>query len=161
MAEQSKRDELRDAVKQELDALIAGLAQPFNWTPYPYSADVFGATGGMIWTVQAGNVGTLQYLRLSPTVLVLAWDINNTSVSGAVSTGLRLRLPEGLVAAKTMPVAGWGLDNGAGVSQVAYSTAGDQRLTISRFDLANWAASTRQTRVSGCIILDVAAPIGR
>ncbi len=161
MAELSKRDELRDAIKQELDALIPQLAQPLNWVEVPYAKSSFGASGGMIWTVDAGNQALLQYLRLSPTVMVISFRLLNTSVGGTVSDVLKVRLPEGAVAAKTMFGQAWGQDNGTSTMLICYVMAGDARLQIQRSDLANWTASARQTLVTGCIICEVVAPIGR
>lgn len=161
MPEVSNRDELRDAVKRELDALLPQFAQSLNWIGVPYSKDNFGANGGMLWTVAEGNQAVYQFLRLSPTILVLAWRVVDTTVAGTVNTTLRIRLPEGAIASKSLVTSAWGRDNGTAATLIASVAAGEPWVSLQRSDVANWAASSRATRVDGQMFCEVVAAIGR
>lgn len=70
-----------------------------NWTSPAYSGASFTAATGT-WTVDAVDVTTLAYSYRGKTMLV-AWTIAGTDVSAA-ATSLRIAIPDGKTAAKTM-----------------------------------------------------------
>src|SRR5687767_3216414 len=71
-----------------------------QWTTVPYDAANFSGSGGMTWTVDAGDQITYSYL-LDGDHMRVAWFIDNSSTSGG-NTWLKLKIPGGRVAARYM-----------------------------------------------------------
>ncbi len=126
------------------------------WITPAFSAANFTANGSMTWTVDAGDVTTYAY-RLSGRTLSVAFSIVSTSVGGTLNTQLRLAIPGGFTAAKTVTSWQFAFDNGvrnASRCEVTASTT----VIYFRVDTAgtsNWSASTNNTAVTGEIIIEV------
>ena len=62
------------------------------WTPIPYAAGNFTASGSMIWTVEAGDLVNLAYTRIGSTAIVNL-NIIPAVLSGTMSTTLFCKIP--------------------------------------------------------------------
>lgn len=156
MAELIKREELREAIREELEALIAETQRPWNWIDVPWSAELFGSDGGVKWSVPAGSLVSYRYLTLSPTVMVVTFRINNTTATGAISV-LRLRLPVGAKLATFCGTVGFGTDSGTNDTTAIYGFPGNEYLSIQRLNAGSWSFGGA-VYVTGQIWLNVVAP---
>ena len=62
------------------------------WTPIPYAAGNFTGAGGLIWTVEAGDVSSLAYTRIGATAIVNI-NILQAVLSGTASQTLYCKIP--------------------------------------------------------------------
>jgi hypothetical protein len=150
-------------IGQDLDEITAAIRAmtPPRWTSIPFLATNFTGLTTMIWTVVAGDVETLGYVRNGSTV-ILAFTINTTTVAGTPTNRLRIKLPAELVPARTIRQPCQLFDNSStGVAGVAIVTAvgsGSANvpyLLIGRVDNGNFTASSRNTYALGQIIFEV------
>lgn len=126
---------------------------PTTWTSVSYSSGNFTASGSMTWTVESGDVVSIAYVELGKTMIV-AFDVQTTTVGGTVAAELRMAIPNSRSAARTVSVPFSYLDN---------STAGTGTVTATGSTLAfykslagtNWTASSNATRIQGAITFEI------
>jgi hypothetical protein len=79
------------------DVYEKGRAVPMgHWQDVPYSAGNFNASGGMTWTVSAGNLIFSRYTVIGKTLIWLLY-IEGASLSGTAGSQLYVALPPGCV----------------------------------------------------------------
>jgi hypothetical protein len=119
-----------------------------------FAAADYAAADQMRWAVERGNVEDVRFVTHGRTMTV-SFSIAGTTVAGARSSGLRIRIPDGRKARWKMTNAvARLLDNGAltpGYSQVL---PGSEYIEIVRSDGAPFSASTGRTSVSGQITIE-------
>lgn len=130
------------------------LADRVDWTAIAFNAANFTASGSMTWTVGAGDQTTFAYRRDGKTLLVTFYLVA-TTVGGTPSTGLRVAIPGGYVAARSTLTPVYIDDNGAVGLGFANISAGATYIQVFRADVANWAASTNATGVYGTLQFEV------
>lgn len=86
-----------------------------EWIAVPYASGNFTASGSMTWTVDAADVTTYAYTLVGKT-MTLAWWIDTSTTGGVASSDLRLALPAGFRAARSVDGAHNYLDTVAGFS---------------------------------------------
>lgn len=125
-----------------------------KWRPIRFSAANFTGNGTMTWTVTAPNVVTLAYMVIGKT-MTIAFEINDTSVGGAVYTQLLMTLPAGVTATRTMRNQIRIKDNGVIRPGNATVETGNNRLIFAFNDFtASFGASTNATSVNGEITFE-------
>lgn len=125
-----------------------------TWTPVPFLAANFTASGTMTWTLAAGDQTTLAYVLMGK-LLIVAFTIVTASVGGVVGPTLKIAIPGGLVAARAMTKTVWVNDNGTKAIGVARVTAGGRTIDIEKVDGSNWTAAANTTGVEGQIAFEV------
>lgn len=128
-----------------------------DWASVAYNGANFTASGAMTWTVETGDQTTYKYTLVGKTITVTA-HIVTSSVGGTLSTDLRIPVPGGHVSANTVSTAGWVLDNGAGAAAVISVSAGGTFISITRADLANFAASAHGTQARFTFPFEIQSP---
>jgi hypothetical protein len=123
-----------------------------------FAAGVYTASGSMTWTVDSGDELTHAYYLKGRSLLV-AFDLNATTVGGTLSTELRIALPNGYTVSKRV----WG-------NLARYSDSGGAATSIGiLFDNAtafvscfkdatqatNWTAATNTTVVEGTFQVEI------
>jgi hypothetical protein len=125
----------------------------FGWITPAFNAANFSAGGSMIWTVDAGDVETYAYIVANRT-MTLAFKINTSSISGTLSSVLRIKIPNGKVATKgvlnTCRIVNATTDIG-----ICYVGASDTYIFIQRNDTSNYVAGTNNVAVQGQITFEV------
>jgi hypothetical protein len=119
-------------------------------TSIAYDAGLFTATGGGggTWSVASGDVGLLVYSRVNPSLMLVRYAINTSSITGT-PTLLRIELPF------TSTGVGLGLGrflNGtSGVAETIETqiAASSDSLILLRFDVSAWPALTDTAYVVG------------
>lgn len=130
-----------------------------NWVKAPFNASAdFKATAGT-WTVDQGDVLLYQYARLGNLVLV-QFELSNTTLSAGMGNELRLRIPGGFRATHE-GFTGWmwvgGASNGPRAGFCAARSGADHSNYIALFkdNVAAWNAGTNDTAVRGGIWLEI------
>jgi hypothetical protein len=115
----------------------------------PFNAADFAGSGGLTWTVAAGDVNGFSYLIMGKRMM-LAFDLVTTTVGGVLANNfLTVKIPGGALPAKTVQVPFTYQDNG-GVPTAGYCiiTMGSNLLNFRPAAGANWSASVDLTRLS-------------
>ncbi len=81
-----------DAANAGQDSTVAAIG---TWTSMPFSASNYFGGGGLVWTVNAGNIITHQYSRIGK-VLLMSLVVINSTTSGIADVRLSVRLPAGM-----------------------------------------------------------------
>ncbi len=111
------------------------------WTDIAFSAANFVGTGGLTWTVAAGNVTTLAYSLVNKT-MTIAWVIANTTLTGTPSNAINIVLP-GVVTARTLLSAALVVKNaGAFANGYVVCVAGQNYLQLSPVAAVSFALDT-------------------
>jgi hypothetical protein len=133
------------AMYAELLALITSLGARVD---VAFNATNFAATGAMTWTVQAGDQATFSY-SLNGKMLSVFLQLNTTTVGGTVAgNNLTIKMPLGLLAAKTFAQCGLAAPAGAATEGVIVSvTTGSNLITVLRYS-ANWVVGADNTSVN-------------
>ena len=121
----------------------------------PFNASDFAATLSMTWTVGAGDVSCYRY-SLNGKLLSLWVQLNTTTVGGTVAgANLTLKMPNGLLAAKTWAASAICAPAGAASEGCIISAvAGSNLLTILRY-AANWVLGSDNTSVNFQVTVEV------
>lgn len=126
-----------------------------GWTTPPYSDSDFSASGSMTWRVDPHDLSTYRYVLIGNT-MVLAFDLNSTSVAGSPDLCLRIAVPGGFTIKRTMTNL---LVYKEGASPESWgrvmAVAGQRALWLFKPDNARWAPSPNATRVSGEITFEI------
>jgi hypothetical protein len=113
----------------------------------PYVAGDFSGSGGLTWTVDAGDVNGFTY-ALSGKLLHVEFDLITTTVGGTLAnTFLQVKIPGGFLPSRTCQVNCLCQDNSANWEQ-AYCiiTQASNQLLFRRI-AGNWTASANNTRL--------------
>lgn len=109
-------------------------------------ATAFTGSGTMTWTVDIADQANVSYMLVGKT-MTLNVRLDSTSVGGAVSNILRMRIPGGYIAARQAAVPCLITDN-----TLAFNTLCQMRVLANsnlveflRYDAANWTASANLT----------------
>ncbi len=121
----------------------------------PFVAADYGATLSMTWIVGAGDVSLYRAARQG-TLLSLWLNLATTTVGGTVAgANLTVKLPFGLVAAKSAVFNAIASPGGGAVEGVfVTSTAGSNLLTVVRY-ASSWVLGSDNTGVAFSIQLEV------
>jgi hypothetical protein len=119
-----------------------------EWTPVAFNAANFTASGAMTWTLTAGDQTTFAY-TLEGKTMTVALVLGTTTVGGVVSAQLRVAIPGGFTAAKTMDSAFKYLDNGTeGTGLCRVNAAGTTLVLFKTLAAPNWTLATDATAIS-------------
>jgi hypothetical protein len=126
---------VKTALYNDIDGALAKV-QPVipAWVVVPFNAANFTGTGGMTWTVTAGNVFRFAYQVTNKTCLVSVY-LNGTAIGGTPAIELRITLPAGLV-----PVSTAGTTAAAGTPAVVVANLSTTYLSIFKIDSSAWAS---------------------
>lgn len=149
-------ERLAPAVHDELTQLTAALQTAFQQIgrsiDVPFFAGDFTASGSMTWTVAAAQAITFAYALIGKRMFV-EWVVVGGTVGGTVGSALRIKIPAGQIARRTVlnsvEVTDAGV-RGAGDASVA---ANGTVISISRRDSGNFTAGAVDT--SGQISFEV------
>lgn len=121
----------------------------------PFAAANFGATGSMTWTVDSGDVVTFTY-AIFGSMMWIWLRLATTTVGGTVAgQQLTIKLPNGVLAAKTVSMpATAGPNGGATESVLVASVAGSNLLVMARY-AADWAAGANNTSIDFAIAVQI------
>jgi hypothetical protein len=122
-----------------------------TWTDVPFDAANFSGTGGQTWTVTSDNVKTFCYI-VQGKLMVVSFGIFFSSLSGTPSPELRITIPDGRVASRTMINAMSTRDSTTGDYELGWilASVGKPYLSLFRSDIeANWANGTNDGRYFG------------
>lgn len=136
-----------------LSALMGAMFDP--WNEVAYDATRFTASGSQTWAVEEADVTTMVY-QLRGRTMLLAWALATTVVGGTPSTQLRIAIPRGLIAKRTIDGVYRADDNGTVAAALCRVTAGNTYVELYRNinGTGNWAAGT--SGVSGHMTFEVA-----
>jgi hypothetical protein len=126
-------------------ALATGLS---GYVAVPYNAANFVGTGGMTWTVGAGNQLRFSYLLLPNKRMEMTFWLDSTTLSGTASNGVRITIPGGkTLAGIYMGMFYLGIGNIPANSKFGtVSAAGNANyLTLSTVDGTNFTLSPFNT----------------
>lgn len=132
----------------------AAMSDYTEWTTPTFAAGNFTANGAMTWTVESGDVGTYAYRRHGKHLQVV-FALNTTSVGGTPNTDLRVAIPGGFVAAKTVYGFGQLFENSVHVNAYSMVAAGVAYITVSKFNSVVYLAATNTTYVFGNISFEI------
>lgn len=145
--------------RDEFNNIVTALQGIFStlgvWVPIS-DPTLFSGNGLMTWTVEARDQTALAYTMIGNTMMINL-TIDTSSVGGTVNNTLQMKLPNGKTVRRAMRAPCQIFDNSAATSVLGYirTTAGSQFLSISRFDVANFTASTNLTFISGQVFVEV------
>ena len=130
--------------------IVRGLSGGSAFIPRinPYVAGNFSGSGGLVWTVDAGDVNGFTF-AISGKLLHVEFDLLTTSVGGTLAnTFLQVTIPGGYIPSFTCQVPCIDQDNSA-VPENGYCiiTQGSSLLLFRRI-AGNWSASANNTRLS-------------
>lgn len=137
-----------------LDAIDAAITAA--WIVPTFNAAHYFGNGSMLWTLQAGDVGTLAY-RLQGKTMTVVFVLNTTTVGGTVNTTLQIGNGAwgGYVATRQAVNACAYLLNGSVAAGLVQVAAGGTAIQIQKTDSTNFALSTNLTYVFGQITFEV------
>ncbi len=117
----------------------------------PYTSTDYTATGGMTWTVDAGDVTTFAY-RLQGATMIYFVNIITCSIVAPLSSTLLVALyPVGVTVTKTCASGAQISDNGTAVPGSMQMILPGSQLSFRRSDKGNFAASTNASSVLGML----------
>jgi len=127
----------------EAVAMSSKLTIPGAWTTPTFDAGNFTGSESMTWTVAAGNVHTYAYI-ITGKIMIVSWRLWGTTVGGIASTLLKILIPGGKTATKTMHnmcvAMGDGINWEVGR---AFVGAGGTEISLSRLnDGTNWGTGS-------------------
>lgn len=133
------------------------------WQSPAFNAADYTASGAMTWTLDSGDVVTRAYVLIGKGTagsgtLTVAWDLITTTVGGTVGTGLRMAIPGGYTAARTVTNPYVYMQTaGTWVTGYAQVLGGSTYITFynSSFGVTTWALSTNLTSLAGQITFEV------
>lgn len=146
-------------LRSELQELIASLQANLNplgvWVAVS-DPTAFSGNGLMTWTVETRDQVDLSY-KIDGATMTVNLKVDATTVAGTVNTTLRMLIPAAKTATRTMTAPCQIFDNSAATSVLGQlkATANSRFLEISRFDSANFTASTNLTYIRGQIAFEV------
>jgi len=126
------------------------------WTDVPFNAGNFGASGAMVWTVEAGDILQNRYLRMGKTLFWSGYYFT-TTLTGTASSQLRVNLPLVGATVKTirylMPVAYIG---DGGVNTTGYvETAAATYVSINKTTGANFTIAPNGLHVAFTVCFEL------
>lgn len=128
----------------------------FPWVDLPFSANRYTCSGSMTWTVDASDQQMLAYRYLTPTELLMAWNIRYTDIGGVVNTELRIALPENVKAKTYATNPHWYRDAGTEGVGFAGVLPGDSFIRLYKLGSGNWTATTSDnTDTQGSLVIRV------
>jgi hypothetical protein len=125
-----------------------------TWITPTFSAGDYTASGSMTWRVIAGNVTTMAY-ALHNRRLTVSFVVNGPTVGAPLSNELRVKIPGGFTATKTMYGSCLINDNGSFAIGISHVSAGGRVIAFGKAGGANFAASTRNTGFFGTISFEI------
>lgn len=145
--------ELQQLLRVEFQKFTAQIPKPL-WQNIDFDATMFSTANAMTWTVLARNIDRLAILQVGPTAWIFDFGIAASSIGGTLSNSVRIRLPLGLMAAKTSVCVGWGRDNVTPTTFLCFVSPNSAFMTITRTDVANFAATTGGNIIRGQIAFE-------
>ena len=127
------------------------------WTSPAFSAGDYPASGSMTWTVASGDVISYSYLQLGKTMFV-EFNIQTTTVGGTPSNRLKIKIPNGQIAAKSTQFPIRTIDNNSAPASPGFAeilAAGTTIDCCKDATQSNWSASTDLTYVAGTAVFEV------
>jgi hypothetical protein len=116
-----------------------------DWTPIPYDANMWSATGGT-WTVPSSSILQCSIRRLGSSVSIHLTISTGSTITVGTPSNLLVTLPNGLKAAEyTASVGGYRDDSGAFYSPILVTVnQASEFIAIYLFTLANFPLTTSQ-----------------
>ena len=138
-----------------LVADLAGKAPIGAWTDVAYNAGDFTASGAGGWQVEVGDLPVFSYYT-NGKLMQLLLTIQTSSVTAPLGNYLYIKIPNSKTLSRSVFNVIYVSDNGtANCSAIAYGSVGDNKITIQKVPIANWAASVNNT----AILLSMTLPI--
>lgn len=126
-----------------------------EWTSVAFNAGDFTATGGMTWTVAAGDIATFAYTLVGKTMTV-ALHITNTTIGGVLANTIQIKIPGGFTSARSMFNATATLiDNGFRSTGFLGVGAGSTNIVVRKTDITNYLASAAATTLIAQLSFEV------
>jgi hypothetical protein len=114
------------------------------WIAVAYASGNFTANGAMTWTVDAGDQVTYTYC-LHGRTLIVAVQVNSTTVGGTLNNNLLVAIPGGFTAARTITNPAYMQQAGSNVNGFVEVSAAGTTIALWKDAGNNWAASTNGT----------------
>jgi hypothetical protein len=135
-----------NALYDELTGATNGVYQTAD---VPYDPTNFFGTGALTWTVDLADQATFSFQLIAGKLMTLELQLNATTIGGTVAgNNLQVKIPNGLLAAKTVAAPCLAAPAGAATEDVIASlTAGSNIITILR-NAANWVVGANNTSVN-------------
>jgi len=121
-----------------------------EWTNIPFNAADFSTSGGLTWTVAAGNLVAWRYMLMGRTCF-LHCDIANTTLTGA-GQQLIVKLPFAATVGSILPC--W-VQNAAGVIGVASIAGASMTFFKDPAFGSTWVAGAGNVRVQAMMIYSI------
>ena len=125
-----------------------------QWKTRPFVASNYTASGAMVWSVAAGDIGSETWMLVGRT-MTFTFVISNTTVGGVPDYALRIALPVGFRATSLARANIRIKNNGAFVWGYCTTTAGATYLSCILSNAVNFFAATDATSVEGQLTFEV------
>jgi hypothetical protein len=123
-----------------------------DWQSAPFAAADYTASGAMVWTVGASNIGHVAYMLVGATLL-LDFQISSSALSGSAESTLLLRLPGGFQAARDHSATVSYTNGSPNIGRIRI-LAGESTLRLTTATESAWSLSD-PVSVAGQIALEV------
>jgi hypothetical protein len=111
-----------------------------EWTAVPYSQANFSTNSAATWTIDAADQVTLAYTLIGKT-MILSFYFNSTSIGTPAPTELRITIPGGYVAAKSMQTATLRFFDATWQAGLCVVGAGANYIGLQKIASGAWTAS--------------------
>jgi hypothetical protein len=124
-------------------------------TAVAYDAADFTNSGGGTWVVEAADLATFAYRLIGKSMFVV-FDIRNSTTTAVMGSELRIEIPGGFTANRTVTGFIRYQDNG-GAAAIGYAqvTAAGTVIACKRIDATAWAVSANNTGIHGVIEFEI------
>lgn len=109
------------------------------WTDIAFNAANYTGTGGMTWTVAAGNQLTYAYTLIGGTAIV-SFVIQGAAIGGTLSNVLIITLPFSAGGRYSIGTMNYGDPGGASAGVAQVNAGGNQILLLKSTNAPNWVA---------------------
>jgi hypothetical protein len=125
-----------------------------EWIAVPYSQSNYATNSAAVWTVDSADQAVLAYTLIGKT-MILSFYLNTTSIGTPAPTELRITIPGGFIAAKSMQASAR-LFDGSWVSGICVVVNGTNYIGIQKIASGAWTAnSVNNIYVTGQIAFEI------
>lgn len=125
-----------------------------GWVAPAFDISNFSASGSMVWSVDPSDVQTYAY-HLDGRTMTVSFKINNSSICGQPDYLLRMKIPAGKVASRSMLIPAYIIDNVGIKSAFCTVEPGSRYIEIQPIDLSRLSLTTNRTTVVGQITFEI------
>lgn len=133
---------------------LLGFDPPMIMQDVPFNAGDFTASGGMTWTVEAGDIISFRY-GIQENRMFISLFVVSTTVAAPLSGTLKVKIPNLRTAVYTSYNSALIVDNGIYKIGYVYATAASNLLSIELAPSGNFSASVNNTRAAFQIWIEV------